>query len=291
MSERHDPDPAEREDLAVATLAGRNIERREQGAAPRVHDLLSVAAEFGPLTGRPATEGGTPWRACGWAGIGPPAGRAAGVPDNVRALDEAHVEALAGSIKLQGMLVPLVVREHADGFELVAGFHRIAAAQSLGLAEVPVVVRDADTEDADRAVENITSCRCRHDVIYADSVVMPMSGLKCPTVRCGPGGEVGIRTRTDPGSQAEADDLANGLPLDFQSERAIDALRHARVSSLARAHTALAETVALGGARQLRPPHRWTPSIASRRCAGAGRLGGSSGMETDDVGARTSSLR
>ena len=78
------------------------------------------------------------------------------VPDNVRALDEAHVEALAGSIKLQGMLVPLVVREHADGFELVAGFHRIAAARSLGLAEVPVVVRDADTEEADRAVENIT---------------------------------------------------------------------------------------------------------------------------------------
>jgi ParB/RepB/Spo0J family partition protein len=78
------------------------------------------------------------------------------VPENVRALDEAHVEALAGSISLQGMLVPLVVREHSDGFELVAGFHRIAAARSLGLADVPVVVRDADTEDADRAVENIT---------------------------------------------------------------------------------------------------------------------------------------
>jgi hypothetical protein len=52
MSERHDPEPAERDelseqDLAVATLVGRYIDRREQGAAPRVHDLLSVAAEFG----------------------------------------------------------------------------------------------------------------------------------------------------------------------------------------------------------------------------------------------------
>ena len=52
MSERHDPDPAERvelneQDLAIATLVGRYIERREQGAAPRVHELLSVAAEFG----------------------------------------------------------------------------------------------------------------------------------------------------------------------------------------------------------------------------------------------------
>lgn len=78
------------------------------------------------------------------------------VPENVRALDDAHVKALAGSISLQGMLVPVVVRDAGDAFELVAGFHRVAAARSLGLAEVPVVVRDADTEAADRAVENVT---------------------------------------------------------------------------------------------------------------------------------------
>jgi len=51
---------------------------------------------------------------------------------------------------------------------------------SLGLVEVPVVVRDAQTEDADRAVENITSCRRRHDVIHADRVVMPRHMSKCP---------------------------------------------------------------------------------------------------------------
>ena len=103
------------------------------------------------------------------------------VPENVRTLDDAHVQALAGSIKLQGILVPVVVRDDGDnGFELVAGFHRIAAAKSLGLAEVPVIVRDAQTEDADRAIENITSCRRRHDVINADRVVMPMSELKAP---------------------------------------------------------------------------------------------------------------
>jgi ParB-like chromosome segregation protein Spo0J len=50
------------------------------------------------------------------------------VPDNVRALDDAHVQALARSIALQGMLVPIVVCSDGDDFELVAGFHRIAAA-------------------------------------------------------------------------------------------------------------------------------------------------------------------
>jgi ParB/RepB/Spo0J family partition protein len=77
------------------------------------------------------------------------------VPENVRELDPAHVEALAGSIALQGLLVPLVVRPAGDRFELVAGFHRAAAARRLGMTEVSVVVRDADSEDADRAVENI----------------------------------------------------------------------------------------------------------------------------------------
>jgi ParB/RepB/Spo0J family partition protein len=78
------------------------------------------------------------------------------VPENVRALDDAHVQALAGSIKLRRMLVPVVVRSDGDGFELVAGFHRLAAAKALALTEVAVVVREVDTEDADRAVENIT---------------------------------------------------------------------------------------------------------------------------------------
>jgi ParB/RepB/Spo0J family partition protein len=84
------------------------------------------------------------------------------VPENVRALNAEHVDALAASIALQGMLVPIVVcPAHSDvatgGFEyeLVAGFHRVAAAGKLGLAEVPAVIRDSAGEEADRAVENI----------------------------------------------------------------------------------------------------------------------------------------
>jgi ParB/RepB/Spo0J family partition protein len=77
------------------------------------------------------------------------------VPENVRELDRQHVDALARSIALQGLLVPVVVRRSDDGFELVAGFHRIAAAAQLGLPEIPVVVRDVETEESDRAVENI----------------------------------------------------------------------------------------------------------------------------------------
>lgn len=138
--------------------------------------------------------------------------------ENVRELDNAHVETLAQSIALRGLLVPLIVQPVDEGYELVAGYHRMAACRKLDLPDAPVVVRDKEGLSADSAAENVTSCRRRHDVINADRVVMPMSELKCPTVRCEPGGEVGIRPRSDPGSQTAADDrLKWGLPLDSEA--------------------------------------------------------------------------
>jgi ParB family chromosome partitioning protein len=55
---------------------------------------------------------------------------------------------LADSIKEQGIVQPLIVRQKPDHFELIAGERRWRASQLLGLAEVPVIVRQAD----DRAV-------------------------------------------------------------------------------------------------------------------------------------------
>jgi hypothetical protein len=52
MIDRYHPDPALRDelteqDLAIATLVGRYVERREAGQPPCAHDLLAIAAEFG----------------------------------------------------------------------------------------------------------------------------------------------------------------------------------------------------------------------------------------------------
>jgi ParB family chromosome partitioning protein len=51
---------------------------------------------------------------------------------------------LADSIKEQGIVQPLIVRPQGSNFELIAGERRWRAAQLLGLAEVPVIVRQAD---------------------------------------------------------------------------------------------------------------------------------------------------
>jgi len=54
---------------------------------------------------------------------------------------------LAESIRLHGVLQPLLVRKLADGFELIAGERRWRAARLAGLYQVPAVVRsDADND-------------------------------------------------------------------------------------------------------------------------------------------------
>jgi ParB family transcriptional regulator, chromosome partitioning protein len=61
--------------------------------------------------------------------------------------DEALRE-LADSIREQGIVQPLIVRERGGNYELIAGERRWRAAQLLNLPEVPVITREAD----DRAV-------------------------------------------------------------------------------------------------------------------------------------------
>ncbi|GAB4362999.1 MAG: ParB/RepB/Spo0J family partition protein [Kiloniellaceae bacterium] len=74
--------------------------------------------------------------------------------------DEAAVNALADSIRAQGILQPILVRrdpEHPNGFEIVAGERRWRAAQIAKLHEVPVVIRElTDAQSLELAiVENV----------------------------------------------------------------------------------------------------------------------------------------
>ena len=73
-------------------------------------------------------------------------------------MDEAKLAELSESIKAQGVIQPIVVRELTPGlFEIVAGERRWRASQLAGLGEVPVVVRELDdrTVIAMALIENI----------------------------------------------------------------------------------------------------------------------------------------
>ena len=73
-------------------------------------------------------------------------------------MDPAKLSELSESIKAQGVIQPIVVRELSPGkFEIVAGERRWRASQEAGLSEVPVVVRELDdrTVIAMALIENI----------------------------------------------------------------------------------------------------------------------------------------
>jgi len=75
-----------------------------------------------------------------------------------RDMDETKLAELADSIKAQGVIQPILVRQLGpDSFEIVAGERRWRASQLAGLDEVPVVVRELEdrTVIAMALIENI----------------------------------------------------------------------------------------------------------------------------------------
>lgn len=64
-------------------------------------------------------------------------------------MDEAALQTLADSIKAQGIMQPILVRQLADEqYEIIAGERRWRASQRAGLKEVPVLVREIADEAA-----------------------------------------------------------------------------------------------------------------------------------------------
>lgn len=77
-----------------------------------------------------------------------------------QSIDDAALESLAQSIRQAGLMQPIVVRpavKGEQGFELVAGERRWRAAQRIGLANIPAIVRELDDRAAAELalVENI----------------------------------------------------------------------------------------------------------------------------------------
>lgn len=71
--------------------------------------------------------------------------------------DEDALASLAESIREVGVLQPVLVRESADGYELIAGERRWRAARRIGRQTIPAIVRDSDDALAleQALVENI----------------------------------------------------------------------------------------------------------------------------------------
>jgi len=65
-----------------------------------------------------------------------------------RYFDPEKLAQLTQSVKEHGILEPLLVRPSGSSYELIAGERRYRAAQTVGLTEVPVVIREFDDRQA-----------------------------------------------------------------------------------------------------------------------------------------------
>ncbi|MDD5397122.1 MAG: ParB/RepB/Spo0J family partition protein [Candidatus Moranbacteria bacterium] len=76
--------------------------------------------------------------------------------------DEEKLENLAQSIKMHGIIQPLIVSRNGNKYELIAGERRFQASQRIGLKKVPVIIRQAsELQKLELAIiENIQ----RHDL-------------------------------------------------------------------------------------------------------------------------------
>jgi ParB family chromosome partitioning protein len=93
--------------------------------------------------------------------------------------DEEKLNELAGSIRTNGVIQPLIVREGANGYELVAGERRWRASRIAGLKTVPCIVRDFD--DRQNAIVAIIENMQREDL----NPIEEARGLKSMTEKYG----------------------------------------------------------------------------------------------------------
>jgi ParB family transcriptional regulator, chromosome partitioning protein len=61
-------------------------------------------------------------------------------------MDETQLDELVASIQASGLLQPVVVRPKGNGYELIAGERRWRAANRLGWAKIPAVIKDVDDQ-------------------------------------------------------------------------------------------------------------------------------------------------
>lgn len=93
--------------------------------------------------------------------------------------DEDKLTELASSIKANGVIQPLIVRESSTGYELVAGERRWRASRIAGLRKVPCIVRNFD--DRQNAIVAIIENMQREDL----NPIEEAKGLRSMTEKYG----------------------------------------------------------------------------------------------------------
>lgn len=111
--------------------------------------------------------------------------------------DNAEMDALVESIRVNGILAPLIVRpvENGGEYEVVSGHRRLRAARKAGLTELPVLIRALDRDSA--AIAVVDSNLHREHILPSEKAFaykLKMESLSHRGITCG---QVGHKSRDD----------------------------------------------------------------------------------------------
>ena len=122
--------------------------------------------------------------------------------------DNEEMDALAESIKENGILTPLIVRpiENTGEYEIISGHRRLYAAQKAGLAEIPALIRVLDRDSA--AIAVVDSNLHREHILPSEKAFAYKMKMKAVSHQGVPCGQVGHKSRdnisdTDSGRQVQ----------------------------------------------------------------------------------------
>lgn len=111
--------------------------------------------------------------------------------------DNAEMDALVESIRVNGILAPLIVRpvENGGEYEVVSGHRRLHAARKAGLTELPVLIRALDRDSA--AIAVVDSNLHREHILPSEKAFaykLKMEALSHRGITCG---QIGHKSRDD----------------------------------------------------------------------------------------------
>ena len=110
-----------------------------------------------------------------------------------RVREDAAMDELVESIRVHGILSPLLAQPKGEGYELVSGHRRRLAAQKLGLSTVPVLVREMTDDEA--VILMVDSNLQRENLLPSEKAFaykMKLEAMKHQGMTCG---QVGHKSR------------------------------------------------------------------------------------------------
>ena len=150
--------------------------------------------------------------------------------------DDEDMQNLVKSISENGVLVPCIARQNGERYELISGHRRKAACEALGIATLPIIIKDMTREEA--IITMVDSNIQREHILPSEKAFaykMKMDALKAQGKRTDlTSSQVGTKLRTDEQIAENSGDSRNQVQryirLTYLNKQLLDMVDEGRIA-------------------------------------------------------------